>query len=618
MEKTTKFAFDKATALLAIVSGTIFIGFLDPINWPKQIALLTIIPFIALAGYRAYKESANVSIANYQVRLLLLSIIFTITAIILAKFFENLSWTRILWGLWGRNNGLLIITSLFIVALSFSLMNHARTFGSKFLHSLELASVIFCSYGLVQWVGSDPVKWSQSNQVFSFFGNTNFASAIFALSASCFLLLSVLEKSNLVLRLIRLTFFGISMGLIVATKSIQGLGAILIVGLLTLFIWLNIVGLVKKLMFLACAGFLGIFVFLGTLGFGPLGNVIGQYTVQLRYQYWLTGIRIGETSPIWGVGVDSYGDHFRTYRSQALAERTSIDLITNNAHNVFVQAFATLGILGLIAVLIPALIGVFISFKTLLSDTSSNIDKGIASVFLALWSMSFFSIDNISIAVWNYAFLGLVLALRTREGNDTSEPPMKVKKRHSDIDVKRYIALLLSGILFSSGWYSSYPDRSIYKFLSSPIDSQAAGDVLIRANEIAKLAQHPSVLEYEYWYLASELDKINSTNELFVTLDLALEKYPNDFNLLDLSAGFREQRGQQVQAIPFRERQLRIEQRHPRIWLSYAYDLRAAGRLSEARAAFEKVKEFQVFLTQDIKDQIPQIEKDFESIPSGN
>jgi hypothetical protein len=166
MEKTTKYAFDKATALLATVSGTIFIGFLDPINWPKQIALLTIIPFIALAGYRAYKQSANVSRVNYQVRLLLLSIIFTITAIILAKFFENLSWTRILWGLWGRNNGLLTITSLFIVALSFSLMNHARTFGSKFLHSLELASVIFCSYGLVQWLGSDPVNWSQSNQVF--------------------------------------------------------------------------------------------------------------------------------------------------------------------------------------------------------------------------------------------------------------------------------------------------------------------------------------------------------------------------------------------------------------------------------------------------------------------
>lgn len=617
MEKTTKYAFDKVTALLAIVSGTIFIGFLDPINWPKQIALLTIIPFIALAGYRAYKESANVSMANYQVRLLLLSIIFTITAIILAKFFENLSWTRILWGLWGRNNGLLTITSLFIVALSFSLMNHARVFGSKFLHSLELASIIFCSYGSVQWLGSDPVNWSQSNQVFSFFGNTNFASAIFALSASCFLLLSVLEKSNLVLRLIRLTFFVISMGLIVATKSIQGLGAILIVGLLTLFIRLNIVSLVKKLIFLTCAGFLGIFVFLGTLGFGPLGNAIGQYTVQLRYQYWLTGIRIGETSPIWGVGVDSYGDHFRTYRSQALAERTSIDLVTNNAHNVFVQAFATLGILGLIAVLIPVLIGVFISFKTLLSDTSSNIDKGIASVFLALWSMSIFSIDNISIAVWNYAFLGLVLALRTREIKDSLDSPIRVKRSQPDVDVKRYIALLFSGVLFATGWYSSYPDRSTQKFLATQIDPQNSGAVSTRVNEISKVAQSSSVLETEYWYLASELNKTNSISELFAILDLALTRYPNDFSLLDLNAGFREQRGQQVQAIPFRERQLRIEQRHPRIWLSYAYDLRAAGRLSEARAAFEKMKEFQVFLTQDIKDQIPQIEKDFESTPSG-
>ena len=231
--------------------------------------------------------------------------------------------------------------------------------------------------------------------------------------------------------------------------------------------------------------------------------------------------------------------------------------------------------------------------------------------------MSIFSIDNISIAVWNYAFLGLVLALRTREIKDSLDSPIRVKRSQPDVDVKRYIALLFSGVLFATGWYSSYPDRSTQKFLATQIDPQNSGAVLTRVNEISKVAQSPSVLETEYWYLASELNKTNSISELFAILDLALTRYPNDFSLLDLSAGFREQRGQQVQAIPFRERQLRIEQRHPRIWLSYAYDLRAAGRLSEARAAFEKMKEFQVFLTQDIKDQIPQIEKDFESTPSG-
>jgi tetratricopeptide (TPR) repeat protein len=293
-------------------------------------------------------------------------------------------------------------------------------------------------------------------------------------------------------------------------------------------------------------------------------------------------------------------------------------LVTNNAHNVFVQLYATLGILGLIAILIPVLIGVFTSIKTLFSNNSSSIDKGITSIFLALWSITIFSIDNISIAVWNYAFLGLVLGLRSREGKNFLESPIKVKQIQSEIDIKKYFALIISGVVFGAGWYSSYPDRSIQKFLANPVNPQDSGEVMARVADIRKISQFPSVLETEYWFLARELEKSKSDNELFLMLELALAKYPKDFNLLDLSAAYREQRGQQVQAIPFRERQLRIEQRHPRIWLSYAYDLRAAGRLSEARAAFEKVKEFQVFLTQDIKDQIPQIEKDFESIPSGN
>ncbi len=618
MKIEAKYLLDQTTILVAIVSGSVFTVFLDPINWPKQILLLTFIPFIALAGYRAYSQNIKVSTINHQVMLILISCFFIISATLLSKFFEDVSWARSLWGLWGRNNGLLTLISLLIVSLSFACLNSSRTFSYKFLHSLELASIIYCAYGLLQWLGADPVNWSQTDQVFAFFGNTNFASAMFALSASCFLLLFVLEKSKLYLRLIRFTFFAISISLILATRSFQGLGAILIVGLLTLFIWLNFTSLTKKLIFLASSGIIGIFVFSGTLGFGPLGNLIGQYTLQLRFQYWMTGVRIGETSPIWGVGVDSYGDYFRTYRSQDLAERTTIDLVTNNAHNVFVQLYATLGILGLIAILIPVLIGVFTSIKTLFSNSSSSIDKGITSIFLALWSITIFSIDNISIAVWNYAFLGLVLGLRNREGKNFLESPIKVKQIHSEIDIKKYVALIISGVMFGAGWYSSYPDRSIQKFLANPVNPQDSGEVLARVADIRKISQFPSVLETESWFLARELEKSKSDNELFLMLELALAKYPKDFNLLDLSAAYREQRGQQVQAIPFRERQLRIEQRHPRIWLSYAYNLRAAGRLSEARAAFEKMKEFQVFLTQDIKDLIPQIEEDFESVTSGN
>ena len=104
---------------------------------------------------------------------------------------------------------------------------------------------------------------------------------------------------------------------------------------------------------------------------------------------------------------------------------------------------------------------------------------------------------------------------------------------------------------------------------------------------------------------------MNVANELFEVLDTARKKFPNDFNILDLNAGYREQKGLQSEAIPFRESQLKIEPRHPRVWLSYAYDLKAVGRIDEARKAFSKVKEFDKFLSEDIKSQMSAIENDF-------
>lgn len=166
MKLSNRYTLDGSTILLSFISGVVVIGFLDPINWPKQIALITILPFIALSGYRVYAQSKKLSIQHQQVLLLIISCTLIIISTFLSKIFENLSWSRILWGLWGRNNGLLTLISLFVIAISFSLLNSSSSFTFKFLHSLELSSIAFCTYGLIQWLGADPVNWSQSNQVF--------------------------------------------------------------------------------------------------------------------------------------------------------------------------------------------------------------------------------------------------------------------------------------------------------------------------------------------------------------------------------------------------------------------------------------------------------------------
>jgi hypothetical protein len=230
--------------------------------------------------------------------------------------------------------------------------------------------------------------------------------------------------------------------------------------------------------------------------------------------------------------------------------------------------------------------------------------------------MAFFSIDNISIAVWNYVFLGVVLALNVNQSNKRVNISLEteVHRNHSrveKVEPTKYLALTVSALLFGLSWYASYPDRSMQKFLQNPVNPQDNSIVSTRISEIQEIANQPFVMETQYWYLASELNKVNNSREIFEILDLALSKYRRDFNLLDLSAGYREQRGLQYAAITYREGQLLIEERHPRVWLSYAYDLLAAGREKDAQQAFLKVTENQVFLDESFKEELKARAKDF-------
>lgn len=619
MEQKAKYGVDKSTLLLGFVSGFIFIGFFDPVNWPKQIVLLSALPYVLSQARLVDRRGFT------RTRIVFLGLIFSLTlasiSALLSTFFEEVDQTRTLWGLWGRNNGLLTLFALLLVGWSFSVFVHKEGFVRKFLHSIEISSIIYCSYAFLQFLGADPVTWSKTNEVFSFFGNTNFAAAVFALSSSTFLILAVFENEQKVFLAFRLIFFFVATFLAFQTGSIQGLAGLLIVLLLVIFIRVKTNKVRVSIGVFSSVSIVGLVVFLGTAGIGPLAQYIEQYTVQLRIQYWLVGIKIGNSSPVWGVGVDSYGDFFRTFRSQELAERISIDLVTNNAHNVFIQYYATMGILGLLAIGVPAVFGSICAFRLLFDRTKVGTVRALGALFLALWSMAFFSIDNISIAVWNWAVLGVVVGLWASDRSQTVEQKnskgQRGLKRKDLVDVSKGITLLVSGAIFAFSWFSSYPDRSMQRFLEAPINPDNSNERGTRLEEIRKVTDSPFILESEYWYLASELNKLGAGSESLLLLDSALARYPRDFNLLDLSAAFRELMGMRSEAIPFRELQLKIEPRHPRIWLSYGFNLLEAGELARAQQAFSKVIVNKVFLTQDVLDQLPEIAKQFQVEYSG-
>ena len=286
---------ERSTVYLSLISGIVLTNFLDPVNWPKQILLISLAPLILL---RAILESDIEVSAFTRNRVVILYfglplLVFWLIGFA-SHFFSDLSLVRVLWGSWGRNNGLLTLSGLWIVAVATAVRSCSTDFLRTFLKTIEVTGTVFVFYGIFQFLGLDPVSWSQTNQVFSFFGNTNFASAIFALIAASSMALLLYEKEiDKKVNVFRLIFLTITVYACFLTRSVQGLAALLICACLFFLVRLNKNTRLKIFLFvlyLAC----GFVVSLGTIGKGPFGKFIQQYTVELRLNYWLTGIKMGK------------------------------------------------------------------------------------------------------------------------------------------------------------------------------------------------------------------------------------------------------------------------------------------------------------------------------------
>lgn len=132
--------------------------------------------------------------------------------------------------------------------------------------------------------------------------------------------------------------------LVYLTDSIQGAMMFLIAAVLFSFILIQRKSQVISLLILCIALLAGFLILFSFMGFGPLGESLYQYTLKLRYFYWLSGLLIGLKYLWFGSGFDSYGDFYREVRPEAVVEMTGIDITVNNAHNTIIQIFATTGV----------------------------------------------------------------------------------------------------------------------------------------------------------------------------------------------------------------------------------------------------------------------------------
>ena len=313
-----------------------------------------------------------------------------------------------IFGRTGRGLGLITTFSLTVILLATMLLvesNHKN----HILLGLVISGFISSLYSVLQSFGIDLLKWeSRTNGVIGTLGNPNFQSAFAAVVLVPSILYFSKSRKQYLLALLSFMFFSFT---IYRTQSTQGIiaGFFSIAIVLIIFSWYR-----NKLLFglILLSGFVSaVFAILGMLNMGPMSGYLYKVSVQSRGDFWRAAFNTANDNPIFGVGLDSFGDYSLKYRDQIAANHSFAEY-TDNAHNFFLEHAATGGypsaILNLLIVL-----SVLFAFIIIQRDIK-KFDMTIVSLFSA-WAAfqmtTVISPGNLVTMHWNAIISGAIIGI---------------------------------------------------------------------------------------------------------------------------------------------------------------------------------------------------------------
>ena len=338
-----------------------------------------------------------------------------------------------LFGINGRNTGLVTYCALAALLLIATFASNER-YIRRFSRAALLAGGLSIAYGLLQFIGADPLPWKYIyNPIHGFLGNPDFQSSFVGITCAVAFALIIDKKLSMKNRVMLASF--IICGLFVAKKSGSQQG------LLVFAIGVGVVGFIYIRTHLSKAFYLGyialaavgfIAVLLGSFSKGPLGGILYRSSIANRGDYWRAGWKMTTEHPIFGVGMDSYGNWYRRSRDLVATTRSGADGISDAAHNVFLDYSSNGGFpLLIIYVAITSLVIVSL-WKVIARTTLFNpYFAAIAGAWVAYQAQSIISINQIGIAIWGWVLSGLIIGyeLHTREKSEVEVAPVKEKGR---------------------------------------------------------------------------------------------------------------------------------------------------------------------------------------------
>ena len=331
---------------------------------------------------------------------------------IISMAFSNSPIEQQIFGRTGRGLGIITWGAILILCL-LSATSINQVSSKKLLSGLGLSGAFALIYSIFQSYGLDFFPWdSKTNGVIGTLGNPNFVSS-FSSMISLPILVYITsavkaKKTKILVNIFTLIFLIFA---IYRAESTQGYLTVILA--FTIFFLIYIWYKNKYIFFGSLLSFiLGVlFILIGILNSGPLANYLYKVSVQSRGEFWGSAFSMANAHPLFGVGLDSFGDYFLKFRKAAV-----VNEYTDSAHNYFLDYAANTGYIFM-------LLNVFLILLTLLSFLKlqwklARFDGFIASLFssyIVFLAQSLISPISIPLILWGFIISGSIIGLASIE-----------------------------------------------------------------------------------------------------------------------------------------------------------------------------------------------------------
>jgi O-antigen ligase len=322
-----------------------------------------------------------------------------------------------IFGRTGRGLGFITYFSLLVILLS-SMVFVKKNDMVLLSNGLAMCGLVSISYAILQSFGIDFAPWdSKTNGVIGTLGNPNFVSS-FTSMISIPLIISISRikmgaKSRSVLYILSSCLLILA---VYRSESTQGyVTFILAIGTFGLVYF----GYKNKLISLVLTLLISFFIFvvmLGTFNKGPIASAIYKLSIESRKEFWQSAIAAINSNPIFGLGLDSFGDYSMLYR-----KTTVVNEYTDSAHNYFLDYAVSGGYIMAILNFLILLLTVISFFR--IRRNVLKFDPVLASIFstfVVFNAQSLISPINIPLVLWNTVICGAVIGYSDKLINSES------------------------------------------------------------------------------------------------------------------------------------------------------------------------------------------------------